>query len=234
MESGAFQDRLVQQGDEHLSAELKGVDPTNDLDLDRAACVLLQRFREHNEVESLALLYELCHERLGQLARQVVSKVGLAADPEDLAAGFMTKLFTDVRRPQATVRKFLGFAYTSMKNDALNQVRQLSRSRKRMLHFQQALQAPADPARAADERERTDACLRVGLVMISVVSRCFHSLKERDRQVLLAREVQRMSYDDLASTLSLPHNQVGTVLRRARQRLAQHVASILATGGGAS
>ncbi|MFT7461815.1 MAG: RNA polymerase sigma factor (sigma-70 family) [Pseudohongiellaceae bacterium] len=231
MESGAFQDRLVQTGDESLSAELRGIDPSNDLDLDTAARVLLQRFHERNEVACLALLYELCHPRLLILARQVVSKVGLAADPEDLTSAFMTKLFTDVRRPQAPVRKFLGFAFTSMKNDALNQVRQLSRSRKRMVRFQQTLTAPADPAQSLDERERTDACLRVGVVMISVVSRCFHALKERDRQVLLAREVQRMPYDELAQVMKIPQNQVGTVLRRARQRLAQHMAQTLARGG---
>lgn len=232
MESGAFQDRLVQCGDADLTAELKELDPSDDLDLDKAARVLLQRFHERNEVECLALLYELSHERLLQLGRQVVFKVGLAADPEDLVAGFMAKLFTDVRRPQAPVRKYLGLAYTSMKNDALNQVRQLSRSRKRMLRFQLALQHPVDPARSAEERERTETCVRVGLVMISIVSRCFHSLRERDRQVLLAREVQRMSYDEVARSMSLPDNQVGTVIRRARQRLAKHMAKVLATGGG--
>lgn len=232
MESSAFQDRLVQRGDEDLVAELKDLDPTNDLDLDTAARMLLQRFHQRNEVESLALLYELCHERLVQLGQQVIFKVGLAADSEDLVAGFMVKLFADVRRPQAPVRKFLGLAYTSMKNDALNQVRQLSRSRKRMLRFQLTLQPPADPAHSAEEAERAKTCARIGLVMISIVSVCFHSLRERDRRVLLAREVQHMPYDELARSLSLPENQVGTIIRRARQRLADHMARVLAAGGG--
>jgi RNA polymerase sigma factor (sigma-70 family) len=207
-------------------------DPRNDLHLDAVACFLTERFRADNDVEALALLFELAHRRLREIARQVCRQLAVAVDPDDLVAGFMTRLFTDVRRPQPKVRHFLGLAHAAMRNDARNQLRQSARALRRNLSFHATLAEPADPSAEADQREQERGIARLGLFLLLVVGLCFHQLSARDRQALLLREVDGMPYDELAGALKLPANQVGSVLRRARERLMKKLASALLLGDG--
>lgn len=210
----------------------EGFDANDDLHLDGAAEVLLAQFHETNDAASLSLLFELAHPRMLVIARQVTNRFALALDPEDLVMGFMTRLFTDVRRPQPAVRRFLGLAYTSMRNDALNQLRTHTRVSRREERYTAGLRGPDDPAVTVDHRERGERLERVARVTLGIVNQCFHTLKERDRAVLLAREVGGLSYDEVAATLSLPPNQVGTILKRARARLADRIGRALASWGG--
>ena len=206
-------------------------DPHNDLHVDEIASFLIHRFRTENDVEALALLYEVSHRRLAQIARQVTRQLALAIDPEDLVAGFMTRLFVDVRRPQPRVRRFLGLAHTAMRNDARNQLRQHARSWRRMLSFQSSLAEPADPSRELDEREQRDACARLGLFLLAIVAECFHALSARDRQALLLRELDGKTYEQVAAELGVPENQIGTIIKRARGRLARRIAAALDRAG---
>ena len=213
-------------------------DPHNDLHVDEVAGFLIDRFRGENDVEALALLYELCHRRLREIARQVTRQLALAIDPEDLVSGFMSRLFTDVRRPQPRVRRFLGLAHTAMRNDARNQLRQHARAWRRMLSFQTSLAEPVDPSRELDDREQTAACARLGLFVLALVAECFHGLSVRDRQALLLREVEGQTYEQVAAALGVPNNQIGTIIKRARGRLARRMAAVLGgeadSGGEAS
>jgi len=206
---------------------LRDFDPRNDLHLDAVACFLTDRFRSDNDVEALALLFELAHRRLREIARQVCRQNAVAVDPEDLVAGFMTRLFTDVRRPQPKVRHFLGLAHTAMRNDARNQLRQSARAMRRNLSFHATLAQPADPSCEADDHEQEQGVARLGLFLLVVVGSSFHKLSARDRQALLLREVDGLTYEALAVALSLPPNQVGSVLRRARERLMKKMAATL-------
>jgi len=203
-------------------------DPRNDLHLDVAAELLLARFHATNDAAQLALLFELTQRRLREIARSVSRQLALAVDPDDLVAGFFTRLFTDLRRPQPRVRRFLGLAHTAMRNDARNQLRQASRAQARGQVFQASLAAPADPSAALAAAEQDVASARLGMFVLALLSQCFHVLSERDRRVLLLREVDGLSYEALAAELKLPMNQVGSVLRRARGRLATRLAKALA------
>lgn len=230
MDPGALVERIRRLPGADAIPNLDAFDPGNDLHVDGAALVLLARFHKLNEVDPLSLLFELSQPRLSEIARQITARFALAIDPDDLVASFFTRLFTDVRRPQPEVRHFLGLAHTSMRNDALNQLRHHNRSMRRMIRFQAALRAPVDPAREVDDQEQIHHVSRIGLCLLAVVGECFHGLRERDRRVLLAREVQGMSYDEVSQLLSLPPNQVGAVIKRARHRLADRIATILAAG----
>jgi RNA polymerase sigma factor (sigma-70 family) len=202
-------------------------DARNDLHLDAAAAFLLDRFHASNDSAHLALLWELTQRRLREIARSIVRQHALAADPDDLVAGFFTRLFTDVRRPQARVRRFLGLAHTAMRNDARNQLRQAARVTRRQASFQASLAPPPDPSAELAAAEQDALCARVGLFVIAVVGACFHHLRDRDRRILLLREVQGLDYERLAQEMELPANQVGSVLRRARERLATRLARAL-------
>jgi RNA polymerase sigma factor (sigma-70 family) len=214
--------------------DLDQFDLRNDLHLDAAASELLQHFHRTNDAASLSLVFELTHPRMLEIAGYITARFALAIDADDLVSSFMARLFTDTRRPQPVIRRFLGLAHTSMRNDALNQLRSHTRSRRRMLEFEATRPLPRDPARIVDEREQSVAFVRVGVLFLGLVWECFHDLKERDRRVLLAREVDGMTYAEVALALSLPDDQVGMVLRRARKRLARRIGRALTAeeGGG--
>jgi RNA polymerase sigma factor (sigma-70 family) len=212
-------------------------DPTDELAVDRAAGALLHRFREQDDVGAFTLLVELTQPRMARVARAVTRQLAMAIDPDDLVASFMARLFTDVRRGQPLVRHFLALAHTSMRNDALNQLRQYKRSQARHEIWERRRMAEraSDPARAADEKEQISRLERLGTVFLAVVGQCFHELPERDRRVLLAREVDQLSYDDLAKALDLPRGQIGMILKRAREHLAARIAQVferLSAGAG--
>ncbi|MGQ0553271.1 MAG: RNA polymerase sigma factor [Planctomycetota bacterium] len=224
--SGLHQRLLGLPGAEALSP-LGRFDPGNDLHLDAAATLLIERFHRENDAEALALLYELCHQRLHDIARLVRRQLAVAVDPEDLVASFMTRLFVDVRRPQPKVRHFLGLAHTAMRNDARNQLRQAARATRRHIAWQSALPGPSEPTRALDEREEEAACAKLGILVLALIARSFNALGERDRRSLFLRDVEGLSYEALAQRLALPADQVGTILRRARTRLAKRIGSAL-------
>jgi RNA polymerase sigma factor (sigma-70 family) len=208
-------------------------DPRNELHLDLAAGWLLARFREADDAEAFSALVELTRPQLHQIARQVARQLAMALDPEDLVATFFARLFTDVKKRQPVVRRFLGLAHTAMRNDALNQLRQFKRAQARHAIWgrQSLFDKWADPARAADDREQVAVLRRLGTVFLCVVNQCFHELPERDRRVLLARELDALSYDEIAGALLLPRSQVGMILKRARQHLADRIGQAFARLG---
>lgn len=203
-------------------------EPDNDAHLEDLAGQLLEHFRHHDDVDAYVVLVELTQVRLLQVAVGVTRRLALVIEPDDLVAAFMARLFTDVRKPRHSgpVRRFLALAYTMMHFDALNQLRLMRRSRERGIRYEerQALRrTPKDPARVAEARERTEGLARLGTLMLAVVSRCFHSLSLRDRRILICREIEGLSYDEIAVAMDLPRTQVGMVLKRARERLADRI-----------
>lgn len=203
-------------------------DPGNDLHIDAVAGFLIDRFYTTNDTEALALLFEIGHRRMREIAYHITRKLAVAIDPDDLVSAFMTRIFTDVRRPRPRVRRFLGLAHTAMRNDARNQLRQQARAWRRMLAWHAQLRPPADPATLADERDQASRCERLGLTLLTVAGCCYHSLRDRDRRVLLLREIDGLTYEQLSEALRVPGNQVGTILKRARARWASRIAQVLA------
>ncbi len=206
-------------------------DPQDDSQIDAVAGQLLHHFRQHDDRDAFTLLYELCQDRLSEIARRVTRQLGMAVDPEDLVAGYMARLFVDVRKDHDRVRRFLGLSYTALRNDGLNQLRLLRRAHARHQVFDRWRRdagEPRDPAREVDDREQERELERLGTVFVSIVSVCFHRLPERDRRVLLAREVDGLPYEQIARQLELPSNQVGMILKRARTRLSQAIAATFA------
>jgi RNA polymerase sigma factor (sigma-70 family) len=170
------------------------------------------------------MLVQLALPRASQIARRITRQLGLALDPDDLVAAFFARLFVDLRQDQPLVRHFLGLAHTSMRNDALNQLRQYRRAQARhAIWGERVLGNVEDPATVIAEREQSAILHRSGTAFLLVVNQCFHELSERDRRVLLAREVDGLAYDEIAVALELPRNQVGMILKRARMRLAERI-----------
>ena len=224
MDAGAFAERLrLTPGSESVSC-LRRFDPGNELHVDEAARHLLQRFREHDDVEAFKLLFELTHERLADSANRIVRRLSPAADADELASAFMERLFTDVRgRPQEPVRHFLALAYTSMRNDVLDQLRQQKRAAANGRSIYATQTQPSDPADELQRAEEDQIFDGFGREVLELTAECFAELDARDQQVLVAREIVQLPYERVAAMLNLAPDQVGMIIRRARVHLVRRI-----------
>ncbi|GJM22116.1 MAG: hypothetical protein DHS20C15_20310 [Planctomycetota bacterium] len=203
-------------------------DPTDDSHVDRAARSLLERFRCDNDTEAFTLLFELTHPKLGQIAGRITRRLSPQTDPEELAASFMTRLFTDVReRGRTPVRHFLGLAHSAMRNEVLDHLRRNKRTQVFVRRYQDVLPPPVDPSHEAASSEEDALLETYGQQLVDLTDECFHDLEAREKRVLVAREVLGLSYDRVATLLDLNANQIGMVIRRARQHLADRIVARL-------
>lgn len=212
--------------------DLRGVDLEREGDVERVAGRLLDAFWRDHDPTAFELLVVLTHEPLFAIARRITRRLGVAVDPDDLLATLFQRLFVTLDGPEAGVRSFFGFAHTAMRNEALNTLRKLSRASARHVVYatHQDVLPPPDPAVVAEARESIDEVKRTAATFLGVVAACFHDLRERDRRVLMAREVDALSYDEIADVLDLPRGQVGMILKRARERLEVRVLRALRRG----
>jgi RNA polymerase sigma-70 factor (ECF subfamily) len=198
-----------------------GADLRRDEHVDLLAGQLLQRFRDTDDPQAFDLLVRLTQPRLTALARRAVRELRAGAEAEDLVAGLYARLFTDLRRDRPPVRNFLGLSHTALRNDALNQLRRQRRAEARGRAWQQlrAGECEPDPIAVADEREQAAHMQHLASLALLVVVDRFSRLPERDRLILQAREVDGLSYNQIAVTFGVPRGQVGMLVLRARKRL---------------
>ena len=224
MDSGTFVERLRRVPGSAAVPSLDRFDPGNELHVDEAARHLLERFREHDDLEAFTLLFELTHEQLAHSAGRITRKLAPSVEPEELASSFMARLFTDVRRrPGEPVRHFLALAHTSMRNDVLDQLRQQKRAQANVRTWHATQTVPPDPAEEIQRQEQDDLLAGFGQDVLAVTSECFADLDAREQQVLVAREIVRLPYERVASMLNLAPDQVGMIIRRARVHLVNRI-----------
>lgn len=227
MDSSALIERL--QGAPEFP-DPRRFDPHNDLHIDHAARVLLDRFRHEQDTEAFTLLFELTQGRLTTIASRLTRRIAPNVEPDDLAAGFMARLFADLNSERESVRRFLALAYTSMRNDVFDQLRQQKRAAAGSQRYHDTLDDPRDPAQEAEDDEEHALLERFGERIVSLTAECFGDLDPRDQRVLVAREIVGFSYDRVAHMLALDAEQVGMIIRRARTHLADRLLERLSSG----
>lgn len=205
-----------------------GCDLDDDLAVDEIARHLLGRFRDHQDIDAFTLLFELTHDRLAVSATRITRQLSPAVDPEDLVAGFMARLFCDVGR-RREVRRFLGLAHTAMRNEVLDQLRGLRRAQVKQRGWHRTQELPADPLEELTDAEERATLERCGEMLLGITVDCFGQLEQRDQQVLVAREILQLPYVRVAAMLQLADDQVGMIIRRARQHLVKRILSRLAS-----
>ena len=224
MDPGHFAERLRQVPGAGGVPSLAQFDARNELHVDEAARHLLERFRAHDDLDAFTLLFELTHARLAESAGRITRKLAPSVDPEELASAFMARLFIDVRRrPSEPVRHFLALAHTSMRNDVLDQLRQVKRAQANVRTWHATQPVPPDPAEEIQRQEQDDLLAGFGQDVLRLTGECFAELEVRDQQVLVAREIVRLPYDRVASMLNLAPDQVGMIIRRARVHLVNRI-----------
>ena len=173
----------------------------------------LVRGLENRETSALREAYERHGERVQRLCRRLL---GRAADAEDVAQEVFLKLFERAGSFDGRAR-FSTWLHRLTVNHCLHR---LERERLRLARSlpedgtAAAVQALVDPCETPPEAlSRTEA----RAVLQSLLAR----LSGEHRAVLVLRELEGLSYSEIAETLAIPEGTVMSRLSRAREQLVQ-------------
>ena len=168
---------------------------------------LVRRARRGDEVAFEALV----DRHAGRLYGLALHLVGNAADAEDVVQDALVGALRGLRgfRGRASVKTWL----TAILVKRVARLRRYQRIRK-ALSIEQAVDQPdAASSDARVEAEQADLRMDVTAVLAS--------LSDDHRNVIVLREMQGMSYEEIAEALAVPRGTVESRLFRARQRLKE-------------
>lgn len=151
-------------------------------------------------------LYEACHR---QVYRLMVRMVGLQ-DAADLTQQTFLHVFRKIDQ-FAGHSKLETWIYRLAVNEALQHLR--SRRRRR---WQPLLHEPAGRYQRHTQRREQREVLEMALA----------KLEPELRSIFLLREVEELSYREIAEAVDIPEGTVGSRLNRARRELQQHLAEL--------
>lgn len=155
----------------------------------------------------------------GWLFRVAVSMVGSQEDAEDL----LQETFLAASRGLARFEE-RSSVKTWLRSILLNHVSKLYRSRKVRRHWS------LDDDRGATIRAEveTEAATPAATVESRTdVQAMLETLSEEHRQVIVLREIDGLSYEEMAKLLGVPRGTVESRLHRARQQLKERFAGYL-------
>jgi RNA polymerase sigma factor (sigma-70 family) len=204
-------------------ASAERFEPGNPGHVDRAAAALLERFYRENDTAAFELLVEISQPLLGEAAMKITREVGLAIAPGELVADYFSRLFVDLRQPTPKIGSLTAAAIAAMKEEASRRVRIMAR---RIRSPEETVGAGATAEPGADPQPPLTADQRLAGRFAALVSMCFHNLDEADRRLLLALEIDRLSYSEIAERLGIYQDEVADRVRRARGRLASRIAAV--------
>ncbi len=161
---------------------------------------------QNQERSSQAQLYELFHR---QIYRLMFRMVGV-----DMAADLTQQVFLQVYRKigQFSGRgHFEGWLYRLAVNEAYQYLHRKRKDRQTALVFE-----PVDSAdRVATKTERED-----------LMEQALARLDPELRSICLLREIEELSYREIADILDIPEGTVGSRLNRARRELRDHLVNL--------
>ncbi|QDV07939.1 ECF RNA polymerase sigma factor SigE [Planctomycetes bacterium Poly30] len=160
------------------------------------------------------------------------SLVGSHEDAQDLTQEAFIKAYK-ARDSYDPTQPFLPWFHRILRNTCFSFLRKKGRLRERSIHRTDASGEDAtwdivdenapNPSERAEHDERTHA-----------FSAALDKLKARDREIIVLRHYQDLSYKDIAAALSIPEGTVMSRLFHARKRLqallSEDVAQVVASG----
>ena len=157
---------------------------------------------QRNEREAQRQLYERFRQSVGRLARRMVGE-----DAADLTQQVFLQLFRTVVQ-FAGQSRFETWLYRLAVNECLQHLR-----RQRRRSAPPLVREPA--ARSADHTDRVE--------QQDLLQRALERLEPELRSVFLLRELEDLSYKEIAEAAGIPAGTVGSRLNRARRELKQHL-----------
>jgi DNA-directed RNA polymerase specialized sigma24 family protein len=192
-------------------------DPSRPPHVDRAARLLLERFHRDNDGVAFALLVEIAQPLLEGAAYQITRDQGLAQNPRELVSAYLGQVYVDLRRPPHIPESFVDHALAAMDADARERVQALAHR-------------VAEPAAGTTAAGRTPPVAeRLAGRFAAIVSACFHALDEADRRILIALDVDRLSYAEIAERFGIYQDQVAQRIIETRGRLAARIAAVFSS-----
>ncbi len=165
---------------------------------------VLERCRR-GEREAQRQLYDLCHQ---QVYRLMVRTVGLQ-DAADLTQQVFLQVFRKIDQ-FAGRSKFDTWLYRLAVNEGLQHLRKGHRWK-----FQPLTREPMSNQRDLQRDEQKE-----------LLEQALARLEPELRSIFVLREVERLSYQDIAETTGIPEGTVGSRLNRARRELQQHLTEL--------
>ena len=151
-------------------------------------------------------LYELYHAQVYRLATRMVGR----EEGQDLVQQVFLQLFRKIGQ-FAGHAKFDTWLYRLATNEAL----QYLRKRKRWTFETLAVEPASSRASKTDRNEHSE-----------LLEAALGRLEPELRAVFILKELERLSYRDIASSVGIPEGTVGSRLNRARRELQKHLADL--------
>jgi RNA polymerase sigma-70 factor (ECF subfamily) len=134
---------------------------------------------------------------------------GSRDDAEDLLQETFLKAYRSIEKFEEGTNPG-AWVYTIMRNTFLNDIRS-KKTREILLYDEQMAERLADTSEPARSDEKMDEELQAVL----------NSLPPDMREALVAREINGLSYQEIADTMSLPIGTVKSRINRARESLKE-------------
>lgn len=150
-------------------------------------------------------LYDSCHQSVFRLAVRMVGP----EDAADVTQQVFLKAYCSMGQFNGRSR-FETWLYRLAVNESLQHLRRSRRWRHQQLDWE-----PMDESQPGENAEREEL-LEQALARIS----------PELRSIFLLREVEGLSYQDIAQALQIPEGTVGSRLNRARRELKQHLSDL--------
>lgn len=151
-------------------------------------------------------LYERCHRNVYRLMVRMVGE----QDAADVTQQAFLQMFRKLDQFTGRAR-FQTWLYRLAVNESLQHLRRARRWR-----IQEIKNEPADRTRGYESRSENRELL----------DKALQQLDPDLKSVFLLREVEELSYREIASVLEVPEGTVGSRLNRARQELQRHLTNL--------
>ena len=158
--------------------------------------------------EAFAELVQRYQSKVLTLAVRILNN---RAEAEDIAQDIFVKVFQALRDFRVASR-FSTWLYRITVNDCLNHIRRRTRQQQTLSatesHAMLGASPASNPQRALEQKERW-----------SLVQAKLQALSPEHRTILLLRDVEDLSYEEIADVLQLEHGTVKSRIHRARMEL---------------
>lgn len=154
---------------------------------------------------ALGEIYESCYEKIYRITARIVG----IQDANDVVQQVFLKAFRSIGLFERR-SSFATWLYRMAINESLQLVRRNKRRKVQPLSWEPSSAAPGQSSASLSD----------------MLEQALGRLDEELRTIFLLREVEQLSYRDIAEALQVPEGTVGSRLNRARHELKQHLVTL--------
>jgi RNA polymerase sigma-70 factor (ECF subfamily) len=178
---------------------------------------------QNGDDHAMQILYERYKNHILNFSLRIL---GNRADAEDVTADVFLKLFEKKYTfdPKA---KFSTWLFTVARNKCIDQTRK--RKKQTSMWFFSKGQGNYEQWDVEDENAQTDKNLKLNETKIEV-KKAIAQLKYEQREALILREYDKMSYQEISEILNCSLEKVKVLIFRAREQLKKELASFIKEG----